>query len=163
MSDSISNPYAAPSAELNTPLNSNNLKQLPRFSAWWVLLLSIVTIGIYPLWWLYSRASTLNQIQSRPIAIELVYVLAVLLVGSFVLGFVAGFSDTSYALIENTISIAYWVIYLIVAYSIRSRLHDMFQKEGHNGKIGPILTFFFSTLYLQYKINEAIDVTSSNS
>ncbi len=161
MSDAVSNPYTAPTANLNAPLNNGKLKQLPRFSAWWVFLLNIVTLGIYPLWWLYSRASTLNQIQSRPIALELIYVLVVVLLGSFALGFVAGFSGEEYAVIENSLSIAYWVLYLITAFTIRNRLHDVFIEEGHHVRTGPILTFFFSSIYLQYKINEAIDTTSN--
>lgn len=55
-------------------------------------------------------------------------------------------------------SLPYMVIYYICAYKLRSQIHERLGvRKGDRLWIGPILTFFFSNIYIQYKINQAID------
>lgn len=157
MTEQAPNPYAAPSADLDVKIISDKLMKLPRISAWWVFLLNIVTLGIYPCYWLYSRIKIINQLHARPIPLEQVYALIGLLVVSLVVGFWAGINGEESSALENALNLIYFGVFVVTIYAVRNRLHDLFEEAQHPAKTGPILTFFFSNIYLQFKINEAID------
>lgn len=154
MSNLEGNAYTAPQADLRLEGNNNNLNKLPRISAWLVFLFSILTLGIYVIYWLYSRVRVVNELQNKPIAIELLYGLIGVLVATVVVAFM------EITMLDSALNIVYYVIFFVIAYSLRNRLHDIFAANNHEAKIGPILTFFFNIIYLQYKINEAIDAKS---
>ena len=60
--------------------------------------------------------------------------------------------------ISNLLSILNLVFFYVLIYSMRSSLRSIINKNNNMPiNIGPILTFFFSIIYLQYKMNEAID------
>ena len=47
---------------------------------------------------------------------------------------------------------------LIWVYTLRNRLNRIIGAQEEDERwIGPVATFFFQILYLQYKINQAID------
>ncbi len=61
MTDS-DNPYATPSAELTPAADpTTGLAVLPRLSTTWVLVLTIVTLGLYLHYWLFSRSNLWNR------------------------------------------------------------------------------------------------------
>lgn len=158
------NPYAAPEAEVAMPSTDNaidRIKTIKRFTTWGVVGFSIITLGIYGFYWLYSRTKTLNNSLDEGQRIPqwvilgalLSYVLYILLsIGS---GFVP-----ELAAIGGLLAIVYIVLYLIWIYKFRSRINMLTAtKRGDKFWIGPILTFFINIFYFQYKINQIHDNT----
>ena len=154
-----SNPYSAPTADLsvaNDDLISGNFQ---RFSAWWVFLLTIVTLGIYPVYWVYTRAQTVNRLHENPIAPAWLYLMAIFFALTFVAQFL--FADGSAYLLAN---LAYLVTYVGSLFKVRNRLKDLMGNSTNSAyELGPVLTFFFNGIYLQYKINEFIDNSQSSA
>lgn len=162
MNDGNVNPYETPAAELINIDENNNISEFKRFTAWGVFGLGLITGGIYTIYWLYSRANIANTIHKKQIS----HILLVSLVIATVLSFASNFfGDSQMALAANLIiTLAYVISYLVVVFKLRNRLSDVLSDSaGTQTHLGPILTFFFSSIYFQYKINECIDECSINS
>src|SRR5271169_194732 len=77
------NPYAPPKARLEAWVNPGSVQAFPRFSTWGVLLLGVVTLGIYPLYWLYTRTEILNRtLPSKQIPMGLASAVVVLFIAN---------------------------------------------------------------------------------
>ena len=149
-----SNPYEAPNSDLAVASDDQISGNFDRFSAWWVFLLTIVTLGIYPVYWVYTRAQTVNRIQDNQIAPAWLYLMVIFFVLTIVIGFIAPENVN----LANGLNIAYFVTLLASLFKVKNRLQKlMSESTGSNYTLGPVLTFFFHSIYLQYKINEFID------
>ena len=141
-----------------------NIYVFKRFSAWFVFIFSIVTLGIYVPYWLYTRTTKLNRISHSKISDLFIWSTTSLYVFTWVIIFSPLFFEfldsyigpsqphmTYFPFIEllSNILILVWV------FKFRNRLDEMFSNASFN--LGIILTFFFQIIYLQYKINELID------
>lgn len=161
MNDKVNNPYQSPSADLIDNDLENPIFLFKRFTAWGVFGLGIITLGIYTIYWLCSRAGTINAMHKNQIG-ELW--ISGLVISTF-LSFLSGaFGPSDAALFaEILISLVYIVTYIAVSFKIKYRLEEVMNQNSQAiYKIGPVLTFFFSAIYLQYKINEYIDTNSGN-
>ncbi|WOX05518.1 DUF4234 domain-containing protein [Microbulbifer pacificus] len=150
------NPYSAPTADLCLTATANDpiSKNFRRFSAWWVFLLSIVTLRIYPIFWIINHAQILNRIQPKPLAPIWLYLMAISLASSFVMEY--RFPEMVWTL--GAINIIYLVTLLTSLFKVKNRLKDlMTESAGTPYPLSPILTFLFDVIYLQYKINQFID------
>lgn len=139
---------------------------LPRFSAWGVLGLTIVTLGLYYIYWLFTRTKIINQVHSDKIPAGVVSTVLGLLLINIIVSFYSGMypENLDYQLYANLSSIAYSLSNLYWVFSVRNRIHQMSQAEKQGGFwLSGIMTFFFQVLYMQYKINEYIDTHSSES
>lgn len=155
------NPYQAPSSNLETNNSDSSITQFKRFSAWGVFGLTIITLGIYPIYWLYSRASVINTIHEDKISGGLLVSLVLITIMSFFTGFVE--DKPEFALANLIVTVLYLVITLTVLFKIRNRL-QVIMSDSHKSiyNLNPFLTFFLTTIYLQYKINERIDELAAN-
>ncbi len=150
-----SNPYEAPKSDINVASGNNDILKFDRFSAWGVFGLSIITLGFYPIYWLYKNSNIANSLHEQKISMPLVYTLMVLFFVTLLTGFT---NNETMLIISGIANLVYFVIYLIVLFTLRSRLQDIMDNSGGiNSKLSGILTFFFNAIYLQYKINEKID------
>lgn len=161
------NPYSAPDSDVTVQVLGNNvdfIKQFKSFTTWGVVGLTMITLGIYSYYWIYSRTQTLNSIHSsNPIANWIP--IAVIVLG--VIGYFVGYAPMimndpqmaiSFATISPIISIASLIIYITWAFSFRNRINEVTgANEGDTFWLGPVLTFFFSFYYFQYKINQMHD------
>ncbi|MDH3760619.1 MAG: DUF4234 domain-containing protein [Gammaproteobacteria bacterium] len=161
MEQAINNPYRTPDAELVKIADASSALKLGRFSAWAVFGLTVITLGIYPLYWMYTHAITINTLHENKISTALL----VSLVIATLLSFASNFMDQTQPEIiiaGGVIGIVYMVLYLVVLFKIRNRLQDILSQAcGGSFRVGPVLTFFFFVIYLQYKINQCIDMISS--
>ena len=150
------NPYSSPNAELVAPGGDKTILKFNRFSAWAVLGLTIITLGIYPIYWLYSRAEIINQNYDRKVPMVWLYILVTTTILSFATEL---FGETEIMIIFMLVNLLlYFVSYLVSLFTVRNRLQDIIQQSGTaSGKVGPVLTFFFFTIYLQFKINQCLD------
>lgn len=163
MGKSAQDPYKTPVAELVAASEGNgSILKLKRFSAWGVFGLGLITLGIYPLYWLYSRSIDVSSLHEKPISR--------VLLNAFLLTYILSFAvdlmgDGDMAAISSlVIFIVYLILYLTVLFTLRSRLQDvMYVSSGTIYKLNIVLAFFLSAIYLQYKINQCIDECSGES
>ena len=156
MNEPTDNPYKSPEARLDQSNSGKNVQILGRFTAWGVFGLTIITLGIYPIYWMYSRAKIINTLHEDKISSALLISFIVFAILTFFSGFFGG--SEAAILAREVIPLVNLVLYLIVLFTIRNRLQDIVNRSGNKQyKVGIVLTLFFFVIYLQYKINKCID------
>ena len=151
--------YSTPESKL---VNSSegDIDNFTRFSAWGVFGLSLITFGIYFMYWFYTRTAKLNEFHDNKISMKLVYTTLFIYVGYTIVSFLdESLYDNELVLVgAMVVMLAYFILYLTWVFSFRSRILDIAVEHGRaDFRINPGLTFFFQALYLQYKINSYID------
>ncbi|WP_018014577.1 DUF4234 domain-containing protein [Teredinibacter turnerae] len=150
------NPYSAPQSEVNAPSAGKLSAIFPRFTAWAVFGLGVITLGIYSFYWLFSRTRQINPVIENPISP--LFMGATL--GLYFIGFASNIplGNPTVTMVLSLLSLAGSIMFVIWAFRLRSRIHQVANiSVSDPSRIGPILTFFFSVIYLQYKINQYID------
>ncbi|MBR36755.1 DUF4234 domain-containing protein [Pseudoalteromonas shioyasakiensis] len=155
MSEESANIYEAPEAELTQQNTGGNkpILNFDRFSAWGVFFLSLITLGIYAIYWLVSRTNKANALAKHQVNQNLVYGYIAL----YVINIAVAFTSIP-EVFSSIISIITFIVGLVFIFSLRASLKELI-NEGSNEPVhlSGILTFFFYAIYFQYKINEAID------
>ena len=136
---------------------SATILPVPQQSIWMMVLLELVTIGIYGPYWYFSRRASLHVLSSsqRLPEMPLIAVLVAVIV-SAVLTVVSFFpSDpSSIEAIYQVLDLAIGVSLLFFAFRVRGILRDHLAAQGvSEAGISGFWTFLFNLLYLQYKIN----------
>ena len=155
MSEESANIYEAPEAELTQQNNGGNkpILNFDRFSAWGVFFLSLITLGIYAIYWLVSRTNKANALAKHQVNQNLIYGY----IAIYAINIGLAFTSIPEGL-SAIVSLASFVVGIIFVFSLRTSIKELI-NEGSNEPVhlGGILTFFFNVIYFQYKINEAID------
>ena len=143
-----------------------------------LILLSVITLGIYPFVWFIKRSAELNNLQTTTkskknmtIISLVVYLLIYLLIaGLYVTAYltdetIAAVTDISQ--IPTTFLILYGVIIafiiiliillLILAFNTRKILNEAMANKNVNKKASGFFTLIFNLFYLQYEINGIIN------
>lgn len=151
------NIYTAPESELSPTGDFAELAHFTRFSTWAVLGLSIITFGIYSVYWLVTRSNVINSFHENKIPSGYIWgYVAVYGVSTLVsIGTLLIHSELL-SQVDFAMTIVYFVMYLIVTFTIRSRL-----KVILGTPINGVITFFFSHIYFQYKINSMKDAAAT--
>ena len=170
------NPYAAPAANIRPELSTDSgFDPFPRFSAWWVFLLGVITLGVYFAYWLFSRTQVINR-HYPEIAISpgLVWTAIAFYVGDWAVTFiqiVQAFTDPTMSSSESAVivlggavvSLMAWVMVIAWSMTIRSKLIEISSRApGIPADISAVITavaaiFFVAPIYLAYKINQQKD------
>ena len=154
MSDLEENAFAAPQAELsNNTVKEKPILQFERISAWFVFFIGMFTFGIYNVYWLYSRSLVANNlVKENKINITLVYSY----ISLFIISLVSTFTGLeTLSMITQLIN---FIVYILLVFSMRRVFIEIINTGSENyTHLSGILTFLFSSIYFQYKINEAID------
>jgi len=154
----MDNPYSPPQADVVAIDSSNSMDNFKRFSAWWVFLLTTFTFGIYTVYWFYTRSQTINDVHHHRVPEVAMWGSIILFVTNTAFSFVPGGSFANQNLFALVTSIAYLFFILWWIFAVRNRLQEMIDENGGaDYRLGPVMTFFFQNIYLQYKINEQID------
>ncbi|MFC1750592.1 DUF4234 domain-containing protein [Pseudomonadota bacterium] len=157
MSEVAINPYQTPISDLSAgQMEKGQVIKFKRFSAWWVFLLTLVTGGLYGMYWMYSRAIEVNQYHEKKISKPLLF----LFLGSFVASVALVPFETNEQMMMASMAVTsiYFVLYLIVLFKIRNRLRDIIsQTASWEYNVSIFLTFFLWAIYLQFKINQFVD------
>jgi len=133
----------------------SNLPQFKTVSAWSVLGLSLVTLGAYPVYWLWSRTQTLNPHTEQPISEDLIwctagtYFLAIVLVVSAVL------IGDSYAITLLAFSMLVMALLLLAIVGGKWRNRWVQAVPQGRGNVLLAMLCFFQVVYLQHRINVA--------
>ena len=161
MNETTQTPYASPSADLVDKNSNDKIRNFKRFSAWGVFGLSMITLGIYPIYWLWTRSETINSMQEGRIAKPLLIAMVVSTIISTLISFIPG-EDPTLLAVSGLLGIAYFVFYLMVLFKVRNSLQDIMSNGSQETyKLNGVYTFFANVIYLQYKINECIDSDKS--
>jgi hypothetical protein len=154
------------SARPTSTSQDHALQALPRVSVWAVLGLSIISLGLYYTYWLFTRTQIINRVIDRPIPMILVHTVLGLLMLNLILSFVSGYNpdNEQYQQLARISGLVYSLFNLFWVFTLRQRLHKMTQAgERSLFWINGIWTFLFQVLYLQFKINEYIEEHTSES
>ena len=156
--------YKPPDSDLVKTSNPEygNIKTFSRFSTWYVLGLSIVTINLYAAYWLYTRTNKLNEIIHFKISHGFMQTTLILYVVSYVVyfgGLILEIQDPAFLMAAAIFDLTVNILILVWVYKFRNRLSETF--SGEHFRIGIVLPFFILHLYLQYKLNELIDLNQN--
>jgi hypothetical protein len=151
--DPLSNPYAPPAsplAEAGTHGASFPSYDAERRSVALVVLLSVVTLGIYTVVWYVRRAPFLDSLSADKKVGALPWVLLSL----FVVSFAVGFAHAPEGIVRLT-QLANGIVNLILAFRVAHILRSDFARTGRLVNVSGAGVFFLGCLYLQHVINVA--------
>jgi hypothetical protein len=153
------NAFEAPKADLSTPATENPILEMKRFTAWGVFGLSIITLGLYFIYWMFTRVKQINTLSKIAKAnITALYVYVASSVINNICQYALDPTNLVVSIVILVAGIAGLVAYIMTVFSARKALQEVINEGSQEEvKLGGILTFFFSAIYFQYKINEAID------
>lgn len=129
------------------------------------IIFTIITLGIYQLFWVFSRTDSLNNITKSKIngALPFFYLLGFILI--FGIGFYEGwvgygYSESSYSSILPLIQLLDLVLMWIIAFKMKNILKEFSYNNDIYIRYNGFLTFLLTFTYINYKINENIDYIS---
>jgi hypothetical protein len=162
---SETNPYAPPQAVVDdVPPNRGSITAFTRFTTWGVVGLAVITLSIYVPYWLYTRTKVLDRVApEKPIPPLLINAAIMLFILSMLFSFLEGAYPTAgVKLSSSLLGLLSGVSFIVWAFMFRSRLNTLLgASSGDPLWLGPIMTFFFQILYLNYKINQGIDAEAA--
>lgn len=155
--DPLSNPYAPPATATEAPPGAvarggSGSYRDERRSVPLLLLLTILTLGLYPSVWFFRRRRFLDARDSSKKLGPLAAAPLVATVVSCALAFVELPPE-----VDRLVTVMTGVVTLITAFRVAAILRSDFARTGRFLKVSGVGTFFFNALYLQYKINQAAD------
>jgi len=139
----------------------NNETGLKKISAFWVFILTIITLGYYPFFWFISRKDAVNSLSTTdklktsiinvlfwifiwiPIVVQILNIFKLLDKNSL-----------TGKLIMLSLGFIMFLMWLHIVFDYRRVLENYFNPKPRKEKVfGEVLTFLFNIIYLQYKIN----------
>ena len=157
----INDQYSSSSARNQQSVEYPEVDIFPRKHLGWMIALSLLTLGLYVIFWMVSRASIMNARSEYPISSGLITMTVIFtlisvaaLVGSFVF-----YDEYSLKLLYIVTLLVTMICMVVLIFKIRDRLNVM--TESHSDDrvyLNGLQTFLFSSFYVQYKINEIISI-----
>lgn len=118
-------------------------------------MLSILTLGLYPIWWFYSRAKAINRVQVDSISYWQIHILAVVAFLNVALDLIPGLVLPE--ILANCIFWGYFGVYFWVVFCLKSEIESsLYQNKVREFQLSMFLSFVLSPVYFQYKINDAV-------
>jgi hypothetical protein len=156
------NPYAPPAYDEQSPTQGPS--QLPETSVWLMMLLSLVTLGLYIPHWLYTRGRIVNRLADFPLvsinwvrALYVLYGVSVLVAVPGIYASIYGGELNGALQLANVLDKVANLATLFMVFHLRTALHALRRSEkGGAGWLSGVGTFFFSIFYLQYKLNRGL-------
>ncbi len=140
-------PTAATFAAANMALAASAAAQPPKLHWAWVVVLGIVTLGIFWLIWLCVEAAWVRKV--RPQSQSLYYVIAY--IGT---AFGGGFLESFYPSTGVIFRVVATVMGLIAIFRLRSDIEDYYSDITPGFTLSGVMTFFFNAAYFQYHLRE---------
>jgi len=170
----MSTPTTLTQAGWPRPMSADAPRPLPRISILVMILLYVVTLGLYPAIWFLRRRAALNALDSpRKLARWPFYSLLGYTMFSACIRLAASpdagpqVQDQSVVLLEQLVRIALGLIMILQAFRVREILEDHLEGSGpddglmrnlarESSRLSGLATFFLSVFYLQWVINQRI-------
>jgi hypothetical protein len=129
-----------------------------------LLLLILVTFGLYVPFWMYRTANVINRIApDRTIPTGLVWLMLAFQIVGYLIGVASVIAETfmpstgPISLSHRYFSMIVWLFYLSMAYRIRDALNVIVARTSPSlGKWDGLSTLLFGPVYLQYGLNKRI-------
>lgn len=170
---SLRSPYEAPREFAgNNPPSDKPVGQLPTFSLPILLVLLVVTVGIYVPFWYRRAAGPLNRLAGkRYITNNNVLAALILNIAALVVGIAAGVFEamedptlsqwvTALDGLTRAVNLGSVVANLVLAFAARRALHEILgigPQQRSPQRLSGLATFFFGVLYIQLRVNELVD------
>ena len=154
--DPLTNPYAPPAAEPEAAEargSSRSNYEGERRSVLLLLLISIVTVGLYQFVWYLRRSRFLDSLSADK-KVGVLPWLAPGMVGVLV-GLVVAHAPPG---IVSVLQLASGITNLVLAFRVAHILRSDFARTGRFIGVSALGVFFFSFLYLQYVMNKAASI-----
>lgn len=134
------------------PVAAGTVPAPPRFHWGWVLLLSVVTLGLFYVVWAFVQAAWVRRIDPSSKALTLLAVYLVLtLVGEWMADTAP--KESAQVLAGALLSFAGAVVSIVAFFSMRKSLLVHYNAVEPVGlKLGLVMTFFFNVLYFQHHL-----------
>ena len=135
--------------------NKENKQMFKKINVGLVILLTIITLGVYTGYWFLKERKTLKNIDTRKvIPIKLWWLFTVLLVISFLNNFFGVVFLTPYGLaLFNSFDMIFSFYFLGLLYYSLFRMKELLEERYEDISFNPWLLVLFNVWYLQFKIN----------
>jgi hypothetical protein len=154
--DPLTNPYAPPAPqappETSTVRGARSDYDGERRSVLLMVLLSIVTVGLYPSIWYIRRTPFLDSRRAD----KRVGILPWCVLLLFATVFVTSAAKAPPPLV-NSVQLFSGIMNLVLAFRVAGILRSDFARTGRLVDVSGVGVFFFGCLYLQHVINQAAD------
>jgi hypothetical protein len=145
---------ASLSSAAGTPMIQPGAAPLPPRMHWGlVLLLTVVTFGIFYVVWMFVQATWVRRIDPRSNAITLMIVYVVLVIAGQAMA-ESNPEDPTLVIGGALLILAGWVASFYAFFSMRRSMLDHFnQREPIGLRLSTAMTFFFNVLYFQHHMS----------
>ena len=153
--------YASPQAELSTskPGNAGLYEELQSESTWKLFFFIVITLGIYAAVWLLNKTKLVNERLGADSRISNGFYLSALIVtvvsALMVIPYLFSEVSVQYDQISGALDKVSNIMLLIWSFKVRNRIHELTNADsGTSNWFSGLGTFFFQSLYINYKINK---------
>ena len=146
---------------MNIELFKTNAKRNPTIL---YIIFTVITLSIYPWFWVFSRKKILNQLTESKINESLP---AFFVITSILSAFLQGYGETQFD--ESAIAVGGFlsfisvVLMVVIAFQMKKVLEEFSVNNEMKISYNGFLTFLLSFMYINYKLNENIDYIAQNS
>ncbi len=143
-------------------------QKLQKISVWKMVLFSIITLGIYNIFWVYRRGSELKNLEREsPITDWFLHVYLIIWIFGLILYslFLTKFSllwDTNNLEVSGISALVVSFAFLImICLEYKRVLDDKMNYDGLDTKLSGFFTVVFTAFYIQYEINRILNKKES--
>ena len=146
---------------MNIELFKTNAKRNPTIL---YIIFTVITLTIYPWFWVFSRKKIINQLTESKINESLP---AFFVITSILSAFLQGYGETQFD--ESAIAVGGFlsfisvVLMVVIAFQMKKVLEEFSVNNEMKISYNGFLTFLLSFIYINYKLNENIDYIAQNS
>ena len=151
---------------MNIELFKTNVKRNPTIL---FIIFSVITLGIYIFYWIFSRKNSLNLISETKLNNAVVIIYFISAIGSYLGSYLGpnqgGFiSQDSYLIdFSNLLGFVSFISGIVISFKMKDILKEFSDNNEMIISYNWFLTFFLNIMYINYKINENIDYIAQNS
>ena len=147
---------------MNIELFKTNAKRNPTIL---YIIFTVITLSIYPWFWVFSRKKILNQLTESKINESLP---AFFVITSILSAFLQGYGETqldgeSAIALSGLFQLISVVLMVVIAFQMKKVLEEFSVNNEMKISYNGFLTFLLSFMYINYKLNENIDYIAQNS
>ena len=147
---------------MNIELFKTNAKRNPTIL---YIIFTVITLSIYPWFWVFSRKKILNQLTESKITESLP---AFFVITSILSAFLQGYGETqldgeSAIALSGLFQLISFVLMVVIAFQMKKVLEEFSVNNEMKISYNGFLTFLLSFIYINYKLNENIDYIAQNS
>jgi len=147
---------------MNIELFKTNAKRNPTIL---YIIFTVITLSIYPWFWVFSRKKILNQLTESKITESLP---VIFVITSILSVFLQGYGETqldgeSAIALSGLFQLISFVLMVVIAFQMKKVLEEFSVNNEMKISYNGFLTFLLSFMYINYKLNENIDHIAQNS